>query len=94
MMGSSPLYVIFWAIGGWITGLVMKSAGIKMKGGYVFLMLLGWALAGFLGMIGALYINEGYMGESVSFFLPYGIIAGTVGGIVTVRQIAKARKKN
>ena len=93
MMANGFVQLFFWAIGGWLTGLIMKSAGIKLKGGYLFLMLLGWGLAGILGMVGSMFLNDGNIDPIPEFFIPYGLIVGMVGGFVTIRQIAKARKK-
>ena len=86
------LSVLVWAFGGWITGLIMKSAGIKMKGGYLLLMLLGWGLAGVIALYVTAFASQGFISGG-GFNALLGLTAGAVGGIVTIRQIAKARKK-
>jgi hypothetical protein len=89
-----PIFYIFaWVICGWIAGLIMKNAGINITGGHVFLMFLGWGLAGIISTIVILIITEGEMFEDLGQFLIYGAIFGIIAGIVTIRQIAKARKK-
>lgn len=85
--------VIIWAVGGWITGLVIKASGIKLSGGYLFLMLVGWAIAGVLGLIGFIGLSDGMLYEEPIYVVFYGAIIGVVGGFFTIRQLAKARKK-
>lgn len=86
------IQILIWALGGWITGLLIRSAGIRLRGGSIFLMLLGWGIAGILGMIGWAYFSEGNFYEEFQSALFYGLILGAVGGLVTIRQLAKARK--
>jgi hypothetical protein len=85
--------IILWAIGGWITGLLIKSAGIKLKGGYIFLMFLGWGVAGLIGLIAWSVLSDGSFYENPGATTMYGLVVGMIGGLITVRQLAKARKK-
>lgn len=93
MEGILFLQLLLWGIGGWITGLVIKSAGLKLKGGHLFLMLIGWGGAGILAMLGWAMLSDGMYYEEPSATLAYGGFIGMMGGLVTIRQIAKARRK-
>ena len=86
-------YIFIWMLGGWITGLVLKNTGLAIKGGHIFLMFIGWGIAGIFGILGVATITGGGFMEELFDFGLYGLIVGIVGGLVTVRQIAKARKK-
>jgi undecaprenyl pyrophosphate phosphatase UppP len=86
------LYTLAWVICAWVTGLILKNAGVKIKGGHIFLMLVGWGLAAVISLIGIGIVYEGVFFEDLAQFLLYGLIFGVIAGIVTIRQIAKVRK--
>ena len=74
-------------------GLLLKSAGLQLKTGHLFLMLFGWGLAGLLGMITWTVLTEGIYYYHLSGTLIYGLSCGVIGALVTIRQVAKARNK-
>ncbi|MCJ7624347.1 MAG: hypothetical protein MUO76_12655 [Anaerolineaceae bacterium] len=84
-------YLLAWALGGIITGLLLKGSIPKFKGGQVFAVMIAWIIAGITAFI--IIAFPVYMPGFSSFGGIYGLAAGIVGGWLTVRQIRKAQKK-
>lgn len=90
--GAHIFGLLAWALGGIITGLLLKGSAPKFKGGQVFAVMIAWIIAGIIAFIVSAILAQPFE-EFVMTGGVYGIVAGIIGGWLTVRQISKARKK-